>query len=357
MDLMQVIGQCDNGYACVYQNNLSWSSPTTPLPAEGPSAARVREALRRGRQAEDRKAELRKRASLLDFVKDDLGRLERSLGPADRSKVSHYLDAVREVERRIQKAEADAGEHPMPDLERPVGVPASYGDHARLMFDLQVLAFQGDVTRVIAFQLARETSNRTYPEVGVPDPHHPAVAPRERSGEDRTHVARQPVPRVALRRVPAQAGRDARRRRLAPRPLGDPLRQRHGQSERPRPHQPADPGGRHRRGRPEGRMAFPLREADAARERPPDAARQVGVRIDKFGDSTGRWKAFPMIVALRRLLLQTSPQAPLRKQTLDAARRRITSRTRGADANARRGRQTALHWAAQHDNEDPRARL
>jgi hypothetical protein len=106
-------------------------------------------------------------------VKDDLGRLERSLGPADRSKVSHYLDAVREVERRIQKAEAEAGERPMPDLERPIGVPASYGDHARLMFDLQVLAFQGDVTRVIAFQLARETSNRTYPEVGVPDPHHP----------------------------------------------------------------------------------------------------------------------------------------------------------------------------------------
>jgi hypothetical protein len=173
MDLIQVIGQCDNGYACVYQNNLSWSSPTTPLPAEAHPRLVFEKLFGEGGKPEDRKAELRKRASLLDFVKDDLGRLERSLGPADRAKVSAYLDAVREVERRIQKAEAEAGERPLPDLERPVGVPASYSDHARLMFDLQVLAFQGDVTRVIAFQLARETSNRTYPEIGVPDPHHP----------------------------------------------------------------------------------------------------------------------------------------------------------------------------------------
>ena len=173
MDLMQVIGQCDNGYACVYQNNLSWSSPTTPLPAEAHPRLVFEKLFGEGGKTEDRKAELRKRASLLDFVKDDLGRLERSLGPADRAKVTHYLDAVREVERRIQKAEAETGEHPLPDLERPVGVPAAYADHARLMFDLQVLAYQGDVTRVIAFQLARETSNRTYPEIGVPDPHHP----------------------------------------------------------------------------------------------------------------------------------------------------------------------------------------
>jgi hypothetical protein len=173
MDLMQVIGQCDNGYACVYQNNLSWSSPTTPLPAEAHPRLVFEKLFGEGGKPEDRKAELRKRASLLDYVKDDLGRLERSLGPADRAKVTHYLEAVREVERRIQKAEAEAGERKLPDLERPVGVPASYADHARLMFDLQVLAFQGDVTRVIVFQLARETSNRTYPEIGVPDPHHP----------------------------------------------------------------------------------------------------------------------------------------------------------------------------------------
>src|SRR5262249_37619591 len=121
----------------------------------------------------DRRAALRHRASLLDSFSKDIRRLNRELGPGDRARVSQYLDTAREVERRIQKAESDATDNPLPDLDRPVGVPATYADHARLMFDLQLLALQGDITRVITFQLARETSNRTYPEVGVPDPHHP----------------------------------------------------------------------------------------------------------------------------------------------------------------------------------------
>ena len=87
--------------------------------------------------------------------------------------MAEYLQAVREVERRIQAAETNAKDNPLPDLDRPMGVPAAYADHARLMFDLQLLAFQGDITRVTTFQLARETSNRTYPEIGVSDPHHP----------------------------------------------------------------------------------------------------------------------------------------------------------------------------------------
>jgi len=173
MDLMQVVGQCDNGYACVYQNNLSWSSPTTPLPAEAHPRIVFESLFGEGGSMADRQAALRKKASLLDWFNEDIARLNRQLGPGDRARVSQYLDTVREVERRIQKAEADAADHPMRDLDRPVGVPAAYADHARLMFDLQVLALQGDVTRVITFQLARETSNRTYPEIGVPDPHHP----------------------------------------------------------------------------------------------------------------------------------------------------------------------------------------
>jgi hypothetical protein len=173
MDLLQVVGQCDNGYACVYQNNLSWSSPTTPLPAEAHPRIVFESLFGEGGSMADRQAALRKKASLLDWFNEDIARLNRKLGPGDRAKVSHYLETVREVERRIQKAEADAKDNPLPDLDRPVGVPAAYADHARLMFDLQVLALQGDVTRVITFQLARETSNRTYPEIGVPDPHHP----------------------------------------------------------------------------------------------------------------------------------------------------------------------------------------
>ena len=173
MDLLQVVGQCDNGYACVYQNNLSWSSPTTPLPAEAHPRIVFESLFGAGGSKAERSAALKRKASLLDSFNEDLARLQRNLGPSDRAKIDQYLDTVREVERRIQKAEADVAENPLPDLDRPVGVPAAYADHARLMFDLQLLALQGDVTRVTTFQLARETSNRTYPEIGVSDPHHP----------------------------------------------------------------------------------------------------------------------------------------------------------------------------------------
>ena len=173
MDLLQTVGQCDNGYACVYQNNLSWSSPTTPLPAEAHPRIVFERLFGEGGSTADRRAALRRRASLLDWVRDDISRLQNRLGPEDRTRVGQYLDTVREVERRIQKAEAEAENSHLPDLDRPVGVPASYADHARLMFDLQALALQGDVTRVITFQLARETSTRTYNEIGVADPHHP----------------------------------------------------------------------------------------------------------------------------------------------------------------------------------------
>jgi hypothetical protein len=186
MDLLQVVGQCDNGYACVYQNNLSWSSPTTPLPAEAHPRIVFESLFGEGGNIADRRAALRRRASLLDWFGEDIARLKRELGPGDRARVSQYLETVREVERRIQKAEADGVDHPLRDLDRPVGVPAAYADHARLMFDLQVLALQGDVTRVITFQLARETSNRTYPEIGVPDPHHPL----SHHGNDPEKIAR-----------------------------------------------------------------------------------------------------------------------------------------------------------------------
>ena len=173
MDLLTTVGQCDNGYACVYQNNLSWSSPTTPLPAEAHPRLAFEKLFGEGGTPDERRAALKKRGSLLDFVKDDLARLEKSLGAADRAHVAAYLDSVREVERRIQKAESETEKGALPDLERPVGVPASYADHARLMFDLQILAYRGDVTRIATFQLLRETSNRTYPEIGVSEPHHP----------------------------------------------------------------------------------------------------------------------------------------------------------------------------------------
>ena len=157
------------------------------------------------------------------------------------------------MERRIQKAEAGTADQPLPDLDRPVGVPAAYADHARLMFDLQVLALQGDVTRVITFQLARETSNRTYTEIGVPDPHHPLT----HHGNDPEKIARMAkinafhVSLFAyfLEKLKATPEGDG----IAARPRALPVRQRHGQSQRARPREPADP--RRRRRAPAGSRA------------------------------------------------------------------------------------------------------
>lgn len=173
MDLLTTVGQCDNGYACVYQNNLSWASPTTPLPSEAHPRLVFESLFGEGGRPEDRRQAIQDRASLLDSVTIELRRLSSQLGSEDRNRIDEYFESIREVERRIQAAEANIDANPLPDLDRPVGVPASYAEHARLMFDLQAIAFQGDITRVVTFQLAREASTRTYPEIGVPDPHHP----------------------------------------------------------------------------------------------------------------------------------------------------------------------------------------
>ena len=173
MDLLQVVGQCDNGYACVYQNNLSWSSPTTPLPAEAHPRLVFESLFGEGGTPETRRRSLRQRASLLDALSEEIQALRATLGPQDRRTVDEYLHSIREVERQIQRAEQATRETTQIDLDRPNGVPSSHREHARLMFDLQRLALQGDITRVITFQLARETSNRSYTEIGISEPHHP----------------------------------------------------------------------------------------------------------------------------------------------------------------------------------------
>ena len=171
-ELLDVVGQCDDGFACVYQNSLSWSSPTTPLPYEA-HPRKVFDRMYGVGSPEQQGKALRKQASLLDRVKTDIARLQNELGPGDRTKMDEYLTSVREVERRIQIAEAGVADNPTPDMDRPLGVPVSYAEHARLMFDLQVLALQSDMTRVVTFQLAREGSTRSYNEIGVSEPHHP----------------------------------------------------------------------------------------------------------------------------------------------------------------------------------------
>jgi hypothetical protein len=166
-------GSCDPGYACAYANTLCWSSETTPLPMVSDPRV-VFERLFGTGGSTDPAAWLASRQadrSLLDMVVDKLGRLRRELGPRDRVKLDEYLTAVRDIERRIQKAEQQAARE-LPAVEQPAGVPSSFEEHARLMFDLQALAYQADLTRVITFMVGHETSNRAYPEIGVPDAHH-----------------------------------------------------------------------------------------------------------------------------------------------------------------------------------------
>ena len=290
MDLLQTVGQCDNGYACVYQNNLSWSSPTTPLPAEAHPRIVFERLFGEGGSAADRRAALQKRASLLDSV------TRRHRAAAERSSARRIAPGSASISRPSAKWSAASrrprpttADNPLPDLDRPVGVPAAYADHARLMFDLQVLALQGDVTRVITFQLARETSNRTYPEIGVPDPHHPLT----HHGNDPEKIAQdgedQRVPRVAVRRVPREAEGDAGRRRLAARPLALSLRQRHGQPQRARPREPADPRRRRRApARIKGGRHIKYAEPTPLANLHLTLLERVGVRLDAFADSKGK---------------------------------------------------------------------
>jgi hypothetical protein len=172
-DLIAQVGNCDNGYACAYQNNLSWSSSATPLPTEADPRIVFERLFGDGGTSSQRRAELRKNNSILDWMRDDLARLQRELGAGDRTRVDQYLDSVREVERRIQSAERQADTSIDVEASRPASVPASWEDHVKLMFDLQVLALRSDQTRIITFQLAREASTRSYPQIGVPEPHHP----------------------------------------------------------------------------------------------------------------------------------------------------------------------------------------
>ena len=167
-------GGCDSGYSCAYTNTVSWSSPTTPNPMEVNPRA-LFERLFGDSDATDSAARMelmKQRGSLLDFVKGGVDRLETKLGQGDRRKLTEYLDAIRDIERRIQKAEEQNASMRMPSIALPVSAPEEFVDHARLMMDLTVIAYQADLTRVVSFMLAREGSNRSYREIGVSDGHH-----------------------------------------------------------------------------------------------------------------------------------------------------------------------------------------
>lgn len=174
MDLPANAGACTGNLSCAYLDTLSWRSPTQPLPMEWNPRA-VFEKLFGDSGTTDRAARerrLQQHKSILDSVTGKLASLKRELGPQDQTKVDEYADAVRDVERRIQKAEEQSSIE-LPKLDQPLGAPPVFEDHLALMLDLQVLAFQSDLTRVISFMISKEQSPRPYPQIGVPEAHHP----------------------------------------------------------------------------------------------------------------------------------------------------------------------------------------
>ena len=174
-DDSRTVGNCDSGYSCAYTNSLAWRGPSTPMPPEtNPRLVfeRLFGDLDTRLTPETRALRLRHRRSILDLVRERTARLAADLGASDRRKLDEYLSSIREIERRIEKAEQDLTGI-TPAIDRPTGIPVQYADYVNLMFDLQVIAFQTDSSRVVTMMMGREGSLRTYPEIGVPDPHHP----------------------------------------------------------------------------------------------------------------------------------------------------------------------------------------
>ena len=170
-DVAGYIGACDVGYSCTYINTISWKTPTTPLPMEVNPRVLFERLFGGSGTPQERLARRRQNASILDSIRDDAKDLERGLGPRDQSRLNEYLDDVREIEQRIQKAEkqnAVSVEEP----NQPVGIPQSYEEHLTLMYDMLKIALQTDMTRVFTFMLAREVSQKNFPELGLMDPWH-----------------------------------------------------------------------------------------------------------------------------------------------------------------------------------------
>ena len=166
------VGNCEGGYSCVYLNTFSWRTPTMPLPMEiNPHVVFERLFGEYGSRA-GRLAQIQADRSILDAIVDDMARIRRKLGPSDRTTVSEYLEAIRDVEQRLQKTSARIDTSGALPIEKPLDIPDSFDEHAKLMFDLLFLAYQADITRVATFQICRELSTRSYPDIGVPEVHH-----------------------------------------------------------------------------------------------------------------------------------------------------------------------------------------
>ena len=273
-DFTGLVGDCAPGFSCAYMNTLSWQSETAPLPMEINPRVVFERLFGGGGTRDERLARMKTDRSLLDFVADDLRDVQSGIGARDRVRLDQYLDHVREIERRIQHAEQQA-ESLLAVPNAPVGVPESFEEHVTLLFDLLAVAYQADLTRVFTFMLGRELSQRTYPHIGVTEPHHsishhgnrpPAIEGHAKVNTYHLTLFAKFIER--LRSTPDGDGS------LLDQSL-DSLRQRHGQRERPLRRSAAHAARGRRRGIGEGRPAHRRRRADAERRSAHQHGREV----------------------------------------------------------------------------------
>ncbi len=285
-DFSGLVGACDPGYSCAYMNTLNWQTPTTPLPMEINPRAVFERMFGGGATAEERLARMRTDRSLLDFVAGDLRQLEAGLGARDRARLDEYLVHIREVERRIQRAEQQA--HAQPDVPgAPVGVPEAYVEHVALLFDLLALAYQADLTRVFTFMMAREVSQRTYPEIGVTEPHHSIShhgnRPAAVEGHAKVNTYHVGLFAKFLDRLRSTPDGDGSLLDHSIIVYGSGMSDGNGHTGSPLPHVIAGSGG----GRVRGNRHVSTPEGTPMANLLLSVAQAVGVEQDRFGVSTG----------------------------------------------------------------------
>ncbi len=173
-DFSGLVGSCDVGFSCTYMNTISWCTPTTPLPMEINPRVVFDRMFGDGATVEERLARIQQQRSILDAIQSQVQRLQGKLGASDRTRVSEYLETVREIERRIQLSEKQNSNSALAVPGTPTGIPDDHQEHSKLMFDLMAIAFQTDITRVSSFMMAREVSYRTFPMLGISEGFHPA---------------------------------------------------------------------------------------------------------------------------------------------------------------------------------------
>ena len=225
-DYSGLVGSCDVGFSCAYMNTISWRTPTTPLPMEINPRLVFDRMFGDGATPEERLERIEQQRSILDAVTSQVRRLQGGLGTSDRSRVSEYLDTVREIERRIQLAEKQNSNSSLSVPDSPSGIPDDHEAHSKLMFDLMALAFQTEITRISTFMMAREVSYRTFPMLGISERFPSRVASSEQRGSPGESNQDQHLPREPGGALPGKAEVDARRRWQSSGPFADSVRKR-----------------------------------------------------------------------------------------------------------------------------------